>query len=193
MSEIGFTIPSFAKINLSLRIAGIREDGFHELFTVFQTVSLHDDIKFSKAAQISLISSDPLVPVDESNLIIRAANELCRFFGVNHGAQIHLEKRIPFPGGLGGGSSNAAVTLIGLARLWELSISHDELVKIAGTLGSDVPFFFDGGTAIGTGRGTLIERVNDITSDHMLIVTPQVDVSTAKAFELLGRAQLDKN
>ncbi len=177
-----FSLPSFAKINWNLRIFGKRDDGFHDLFTVFQTVSLHDTISFAEDEFLRLTCSDATVPTDDRNLIIEAAKCLLDDGGVEKGARIHLEKRIPSPGGLGGGSSNAAVTLTGLKRLWQLEISDHELWEIAKSLGSDVPFFLDGGTAIGTGRGEVIDQIGDVDEPFMLIVTPDVQISTRDAF-----------
>ncbi|MEO7659276.1 MAG: 4-(cytidine 5'-diphospho)-2-C-methyl-D-erythritol kinase, partial [Pyrinomonadaceae bacterium] len=183
-------LPSFAKINWTLQILGKRDDGFHELFTVFQTVSLCDSISFKADHSLALTCDDPQVIVDENNLIIKAANALQERFDIGLGAAIHLEKRIPSPGGLGGGSSNAAVALIGLARLWEIDIGDYELQTIAARLGSDVPFFLNGGTAIGTGRGELIEQVKDIDGECLLIVTPDAAVSTVGAFKRLNASAL---
>lgn len=157
-------------------------DGFHELFTVFQTVSLCDTVQFRESKTLELTCDDPSIPTDEQNLIVQAAEAMRQKFGVDGGAEIHLEKRIPSPGGLGGGSSNGAAALIGLNRLWELDLPHYELHSIAEELGSDVPFFLCGGTAMGTGRGELIEPIDDITAENMVIVTPPVAVSTAEAF-----------
>ncbi len=181
-----FSLPSFAKINWHLRVLGKRGDGFHELFTVFQTVSLHDIIWFSESGELTLTCDDETVPTDEQNLILKAASALRERFEIEKGAAIHLEKRIPSPGGLGGGSSNAAVALIGLCRLWDLQIESNELNRIAPSLGSDVPFFLTGGTAIGTGRGELIERIADADEQFMLIVTPEIAVSTREAFERIN-------
>src|SRR5262249_27182763 len=124
-----FTLPSFAKINWLLRILGKREDGFHELCTIFQTVSLFDKITFEQSDKIILTCDDENIPVNETNLILKAAMLLKEEFGVNKGAKIHLEKRIPAPGGLGGGSSNAAVSLLGLASLWNVEIRREKLVE----------------------------------------------------------------
>lgn len=187
---MSLTLPSFAKINWTLRVLGKRGDGFHELFTVFQTVSLSDTLHFYDSLKLEMTCNDGNMPVDGRNLIVRAANALREEFGVDKGAAIHLEKRIPSPGGLGGGSSNAAVALVGLSRLWQLAVSTDELMPIAAKLGSDVPFFLWGGTAVGTGRGEELERVDDIVEPHMLIVTPNVSVSTKVAFERLGAVTL---
>ena len=187
---MAFSLPSFAKINWTLRVLGKREDGFHELCTVFQTVSLHDTLHFCEADELTLTCDDPAVPVDEANLIIKAALLLRARSDVSAGAAIHLEKRIPFPGGLGGGSSNAAVTLIGLSRLWNLP--DVDLHTLAGELGSDVPFFLYGGTAIGIGRGEIIEAIDDINESNLLIVTPHVNVPTADVFGSLNAPTLTK-
>jgi len=188
-----FSLPSFAKINLQLRISGRRHDGFHELFTVFQTVSLHDTISFSESdKKIELTCDNPEIPVDGQNLIVKAAALLREQFGVLQGAAIHLEKRIPSPGGLGGGSSNAAIALMGLTKLWDIDVNDSELSGTAVDLGSDVPFFLYGGTAIGIGRGEIIEPIADCEEQFMLIVAPDVSVSTRDAFERLNAPTLTK-
>lgn len=178
-----FSLPSFAKINWLLRVLGKRQDGYHEIFTVFQTVSLHDTIYFEQSDDLILTCDGVSVPTDDRNLIIRAANALRLSIGIDRGVAIHLEKRIPSPGGLGGGSSNAAVTLFGLSRLWDVEIEYREMKAIAVGLGSDVPFFLCGGTAIGTGRGEVIGSIADADEQFMLIVTPNISVSTQNAFE----------
>ncbi|MDM7921647.1 MAG: 4-(cytidine 5'-diphospho)-2-C-methyl-D-erythritol kinase [Pyrinomonadaceae bacterium] len=188
-----FTLPSFAKINLGLRVAGKRDDGFHDLFTVFQTVTLADRITFEEADEIVLSCSDPRVPVDGSNLIVKAAEALQGRFGTEKGAKVFLEKNIPSPGGLGGGSSNAAVALLGLCRLWEIKADVEKLLPIAGQLGSDVPYFLYGGTATGMGRGTEIEPIDEFECDSLVIVTPDISVSTRDAFAGLGAASLTKD
>jgi 4-diphosphocytidyl-2-C-methyl-D-erythritol kinase len=163
-----FTLPAFAKINWFLRVLGRRADGFHEICTAFQTVSLCDKLTFS----------------ENDRLVLRAK------FGVEKGARIHLEKKIPAPGGLGGGSSDAAVALIGLIKLWEIEIGFDELTEIGAKLGSDVPYFFHGGTALGAGRGTEILPVDETEEKFMLVVTPPVDVPTKNAFAGLNAPAL---
>ena len=185
-----FSLPSFAKINLQLRILGKRDDGFHDLWTVFQTVSLHDMIHFAESDTLELSCDDPNVPTDERNLIIKTAKALQKMTGTNKGAAMHLEKLIPLPGGLGGGSSNAAVALVGLTKLWDIPASDNGLRTIAAALGSDVPFFLYGGTAIGTGRGEMIEPIADREEQFMLVVTPNASVSTRDAFERLNATTL---
>ncbi len=190
MSDYLFKLPSFAKINWVLRIRGKRADSFHELCTVFQTVSLCDFLHFAESKEIILTCNAKNIPTDESNLITKAAKVLQENFEVKSGAKIYLEKNIPAPGGLGGGSSNAAVALLGLAKLWKIKIGFEELKEIGKNLGSDVPFFFYGGTAVGTGRGTEIFPVEDLEENQILIVTPNVDVPTKDAFKLLDAPHL---
>ncbi len=173
-----------------LRVIGKRDDGFHELFTLFQTVSLHDELTFAESDVVEMTCSHKGIPVGENNIVIKAANLLRARHTVASGASIHLRKRIPSPGGLGGGSSNAAVALIGLARLWGLDIRQQRLHEMACELGSDVPFFLSGGTAIGTGRGDEIEPVADASLPFGIIVTPAVHISTPAAFARLGAESL---
>ena len=186
------TLPSFAKVNLYLRVLGRRDDGYHELCTVFQTVSLHDSITFIEAGDLSLTWNETEVAVSDDNLIIRAANELRKRFKIDQGARINLIKTIPAPGGLGGGSSNAAITLLGLSKLWRLRTDPTSLHELAASIGSDVPFFLSGGTAFGSGRGEQIEALPDLAAGPMLIVTPDVAVSTPEAFYRLSAPNLTK-
>lgn len=185
-----FTLPSFAKVNLQLRVLGKRGDGFHEIFTVFQTISLHDRITIEASSELELTTGDAAIPTDGRNLIIRAAALLRERYSVSLGAKIHLEKAIPSPGGLGGGSSNAAVALMALPRLWNIDVPAADLHAIAAELGSDVPFFLYGGTAVGTGRGEEIEPIPDKNAEFMIIVTPDIAVSTAEAFAGIGARSL---
>ncbi|MEP6849563.1 MAG: 4-(cytidine 5'-diphospho)-2-C-methyl-D-erythritol kinase [Acidobacteriota bacterium] len=187
-----FTLPSFAKINWFLRLLSKRGDGFHELCTLFQTVSLCDRLTFAESDELLLECDEPSVPTAGENLIVRAARELQTHYGLRRGARIFLEKRIPSPGGLGGGSSNAAVALLGLAELWELDVSLSDLLQIAAVLGSDVPFFLYGGTALGAGRGEVIEPINDIYEQFLLLVTPDEAVATGEVFGRITAASLTK-
>jgi len=189
VSTLSFTVPSFAKINWSLRILGRRPDGYHEIRTLMQTVSLHDELHFeaNNNREVILSSNDTLLPTDESNLIVRAASAVRDRFRVSSGASIRLEKRIPTKAGLGGASSNAAVTLVALARLWNLKINLSELIEIAATLGADVPFFLIGGRVLATGTGTEVSSVPDDNraNTYVLIVTPQATVATIDAYRAL--------
>jgi len=186
------TLPSFAKINLYLRVLGRRDDGYHELCTVFQTVSLHDSITFTDASDLSLTWNQHEVAVSDDNLIIRAANALKKVFRVSRGARINLVKTIPAPGGLGGGSSNGAMALLGLSKLWHLRTPSNVMAELAAEIGSDVPFFLHGGTAVGNGRGEKIEELSDRKIGPTLIVTPNAAVSTPDAFYRLSAPNLTK-
>lgn len=190
MSKTSFKLPAFAKINWFLRILGKREDDFHELCTIFQTISLCDYLTFSESDELILNCNNEKIPTDEQNLIIRAAKVLKEKFGIKKGAEIYLEKNIPSPGGLGGGSSNCAVALFGLLKLWNLKISLTELCEIGKNLGSDVPFFFFGGTALGTGRGTEITVMEDVTAEFVILVTPNISVPTPLAFAKINAPRL---
>jgi 4-diphosphocytidyl-2-C-methyl-D-erythritol kinase len=195
VSDARFTLPSFAKINLTLRILGRRADGYHEIETVFQTVTLRDELTFEARpdGQLELACDAPDVPCDESNLVHRAGVALRERYGARTGgARISLAKKIPAGGGLGGGSSNAAVALVGLARLWKIEVGRDALAGIGATLGADVPFFLTGGTALGTGRGTDIFPLADAPAKQLLLVTPRARVSTAEAYKSLNSHALTK-
>jgi 4-diphosphocytidyl-2-C-methyl-D-erythritol kinase len=166
---------SYAKINWSLRITGKRPDGFHELETVFQAISLHDELTFRPSDTLSLTCDDPAIPLDETNLIIRAAR------AVEATAAIDLRKRIPAGGGLGGGSSNAAVTL------QTLGAGRDDLPRLALSLGSDVPFFLLGGTAYATGRGEVLTPLPSRAGVPLLLLLPEERVLTKDAFARITR------
>jgi 4-diphosphocytidyl-2-C-methyl-D-erythritol kinase len=169
-------LKSYAKINWSLRITGKRADGFHDLETVFQTISLHDELTFRPAEGLTLTCDDPAIPLDESNLVLRAA----RMVGARDMA-IDLRKRIPAGGGLGGGSSNAATTLLALGA------DRADLPQLALSLGSDVPFFLVGGTAYATGRGEVLTPLPSIEGIPLLLVLPEERVLTRDAFARITR------
>ncbi|MGB8509708.1 MAG: 4-(cytidine 5'-diphospho)-2-C-methyl-D-erythritol kinase [Pyrinomonadaceae bacterium] len=194
MSQTKFTLPAFAKINLTLRVLGRRADHYHEIQTVFQTISLHDSLTFEPLTdeRFELTCSDLEIPTDESNLVRRAATALRERFRVCRGARVELCKRIPAGGGLGGGSSDAAVALLGLTRLWKIRASKSELADIGAGLGADVPYFFTGGTALGTGTGTIVTPLEDALRRHLVVIAPRVKVSTADAYEALKSPALTK-
>lgn len=195
VSMKSFTLPAFAKINLALRVHGRRADGYHEISTIFQTITLHDRLTFEKleSGRLELLCSEPGIPSDESNLVHRAGAALREHFGCGEcSARIRLEKNIPAGGGLGGGSSDAAIALLGLARLWEIETDRLELAKLGARLGADVPYFLTGGTALGTGTGTEIETLEELSERHLVVVTPEVKVSTAAAYKALNAPALTK-
>ena len=180
------SVPSFAKINLTLRILGRRPDGYHEIETVLQAVSLHDNLHFTTTREdIEFSSDDAAIPQDQANLVVQAAQALRNRFGIQAGARIRLEKRIPAQAGLGGGSSNAAVTLLTLVRLWNVQVTAEDLFQLSASLGADVPFFLQGGCALATGTGTELAPLKDLPAQQVVIVKPQAGISTSEAYRAL--------
>jgi 4-diphosphocytidyl-2-C-methyl-D-erythritol kinase len=185
----GLKVPSFAKVNLGLEVLGTREDGFHELRTIFQSIDLHDDLVLRRSRrELTLRCDHPDVPLDGSNLVLRAAEELRRFAGIRTGAAISLVKRIPVAGGLGGGSSNAAATLLGLDRLWRLGLGPSGLHPLARRLGADVPYFLVGGTALGLARGDEVYPLRRQVRADVVVVDPGRPLSTAAVFHRVDRS-----
>jgi 4-diphosphocytidyl-2-C-methyl-D-erythritol kinase len=186
-------VRAHAKINVSLRVAGCLADGYHELRTVFQALALHDTLAFSKTAgPFSLRSTRRELPLDSSNLVWRAADVLWQYLGRGgspSGVSVHLRKRIPMRAGLGGGSSDAAATIVALARLWDATLDRSDLASLGRRLGADVGFFFTGGAALGLGRGDEIYPLADLPRLGVLLVTPDFDVSTADAYRWLDEAR----
>lgn len=181
------TVPSLAKINLDLRVLYKRNDGYHELRSLFQTISLRDTIRiqFESARKLDLaLESSVDIP---NNLVLRAARLISEELNIKARVRLKLRKQIPMGAGLGGGSSNAASVLIGLAALVRKPVSLGRLIGLAEKLGSDVPFFLLGGTAVGIGRGTELYPLPDQPRRHVLVVSSGVHVSTAKAYSQLGR------
>jgi 4-diphosphocytidyl-2-C-methyl-D-erythritol kinase len=178
-----FTLPSFAKINWTLEILGKRADGYHELRTLLQTVSLADELVFELAEHdIEIVCDHPDVPGDETNLAHRAARLLQEFTGITRGVRITIDKRLPVAAGIGGGSSNAAMTLIALQRLWQVKLESRDLFSLAAKLGADAPFFFIGGTCLGVGRGDEVYPMAEIRTDHLLLVNAGISVSTREVY-----------
>ena len=189
MADSPLTLPAYAKINLDLRILGVRPDGFHNLRTVFQSLALHDVIEFRRrTGSFAIECDDSTIPTDRRNLIWKAASLLWRTVGRRRGevprdVVVTLRKRIPVEAGLGGGSSDAAMTLLGLSRMWELDVDPPTLSRLAARLGADVPFFLVGGTALGLGRGDDIYPLTDLPRTSVVIVRPKFGVSTVEAYE----------
>ncbi|WP_213661749.1 4-(cytidine 5'-diphospho)-2-C-methyl-D-erythritol kinase [Stutzerimonas stutzeri] len=176
------TLPAPAKLNLMLHILGRRADGYHELQTLFQFLDYGDELSFSlrEDGQIRLHTDLPGVDHD-SNLIVRAARLLQRESGCTLGADIELTKRLPMGGGIGGGSSDAATTLVGLDHLWRLDLGEDRLAELGLALGADVPVFVRGRAAFAEGVGERLQPV-DLEEPWFLVLAPQVSVSTAEIF-----------
>jgi 4-diphosphocytidyl-2-C-methyl-D-erythritol kinase len=184
---------SFAKINWTLDVLFKREDDYHEIRTIYQTISLHDRIRLTQTSgQIEILTDNPSAPSDQSNLACKAAVLLREATGAQAGVWIEIEKRIPVAAGLGGGSSNAASTLLGLCKLWQVEISDSDLYALAARLGSDVPFFLLGGTALGVGRGEEVYPLEETRADNLLIANPGLTVSTADAYRKLSRLTRQK-
>ena len=169
---------AYAKINLTLEVLGRREDGYHEVRTILQTIDLADSITFAEAATLSVESSDPSLS-EEDNLVWRAGDLLKRTTGHPGGARIHLEKSIPMNMGLGGGSSDAATTLISLNTLWGLGLDYSALCELAASLGSDVPFFLTGGTCLGKGRGDETSPLPAPPLSWVVLACPRPDAATS--------------
>jgi 4-diphosphocytidyl-2-C-methyl-D-erythritol kinase len=174
-----------AKVNLFLAVLGELPDGYHRVETVLQAVSLWDEVVLRRGRGVALTCDEPNVPGDESNLCCRAARLLAERAGRDvaaSGVTMTLRKNIPVQAGLGGGSSDAAATLVGLNRLWGLRLRRHELVEIAGELGADVPFSVHGGAALGTGRGERLERLAPNPALHLVLANRPPGVSTAWAY-----------
>jgi len=180
------SIRAHAKINLDLRVLGTRTDGFHELRTVFQALALHDTIRcVQRSGPFAIECSTAGVPLDHTNLIWRAASTLWRSLrrsGPVRDVVVQLDKRIPLQAGLGGGSADAAATLMALAHLWRIRVKPSQFTDIAAHIGSDVPFFLSGGTALGLGRGEEIYPLADLPPHSVVLLIPGFGVSTSEAY-----------
>jgi 4-diphosphocytidyl-2-C-methyl-D-erythritol kinase len=178
------TVKSFAKINLGLRIGPSREDGFHELLTVYQTVGLHDVIRVSvkRGTGIEIRCADPRVPRDESNTCFRIVERAMTALRAKGRVVIEIEKRLPVQGGLGGASANAVATLLALERGVRKVLTQAEKLRIAADVGSDLPLFLVGGAVLGVGRGEQVYPLLDFPATACVVVTPEIGVSTPKAF-----------
>jgi len=182
---------SHCKVNLLLNILGRRADGFHELETVMQPVQVCDRLVFSRGGEgVQLTCSDPRLPTDAGNLVHRAAAAFLETARLSDGVKIHLEKKIPLAAGLGGGSGNAATTLLGLNELFGLRLGPGQLSEIAARLGSDIPFFLQPRPALASGRGETITPLDPfpaLSGGFFLLIHPGFGISTAWAYRALGR------
>lgn len=192
MNITSLKLPSYAKINRHLEVLGKRPDGYHEVFTVLQTISLCDDLEFELRTdgKVTLACDDPQIPTDETNLVIKAAMVLKEKLETTLGVDIKLTKRIPAQGGLGGASSNAAVTLIGLNGLWRAPLLSHDWKRLAEQLGADVPFFLYGGRMAATGVGASLHAVQDGPQQPLIIITPNARISTPAAYAALNAGSL---
>jgi 4-diphosphocytidyl-2-C-methyl-D-erythritol kinase len=180
---------SFAKINLGLTLGVRRDDGFHDLRTIYQTIALHDVIKVevARGSGIEVRSKDARVPTDESNTCYRIADRVLHALKQRGKVTITIEKHLPTQGGLGGASSNAVAVLLALERALKQQLSGEERLRIAAEVGSDVPLFLVGGTVLGTGRGEEVWALDDLPAFDCVIATPDIGVSTPEAFAAWDR------
>ncbi len=179
-----------AKLNLFLEVLGRRDDGFHAIYSLFQAVSLHDEISVSKTAAPGCnltIANNRKLPTNDDNLIVKAYQLLRMKYGIDFGIDVTLTKRIPIAAGLGGGSSDAAAVLTALNQLGEFGLSRDQLGDVSLDLGSDLPFFFSSGQAVVRGRGEQITPIELPIDYWVLLVTPDFPVGTASAYAALKR------
>ena len=188
---MAITVRSFAKVNLGLRIGPSRPDGFHELLTVYQTIGLHDVLRISvrRGSGVEIRCDDPRVPCDESNTCFRIAEKAMNALRAKGRLVIEIEKRLPVQGGLGGASANAVATLLGLERALRRPLPAGEKLRIAAEVGSDLPLFLVGGTVLGVGRGEEVHPLPDFPATECVVVTPEIGVSTPKAFAEWDRVQ----
>lgn len=191
------TVRAPAKINLFLGVGPVGEDGYHPLDTVYQAISLYDDVTVAEGAVWS-VNVEPIgdvdvsgVPLDSSNIAIRAGELLTEHHGITRHATITINKGIPVAGGMAGGSADAAATLVALDRLWDLQTSDEDLLAIAAALGSDVPFALIGGTAHGSGNGEIVEPVADDGSWWWVVMPNETGLSTAAVYAEFDRLERD--
>ncbi len=186
-------VPAPAKINLALDIKGLRDDGYHEVEMIMQSISLHDSVIIGKNdGEIKLTISDPSLPEDENNIAYRAAKMIIEKADLTAGVDIHIKKNIPVAGGLAGGSTDAAAVLTGINRLFNLNISELNLSKMASELGSDVPFCLHGGTTLAYGRGEKIKQLPDIKRYNLVIINPGIPISTAWAYQEFDKLRVNR-
>ena len=183
---------SNAKINLALAVKKKRKDGYHEVELIFQEIDFHDKVQLSKSDSIKFSTNSLLLQNETGNLCITAAKALVSEFNIP-GIEIHLEKRLPIGAGLGGGSSNAAAILRGGLELYGIEFPKEKLISIAGKIGADVPFFLIGGTAYGSGTGEILNSITMTTDYHVLIILPEIHISTAWAYKNLNLTLTRKN
>ena len=183
------TLQSHAKLNIFLKVVNKRPDGYHNLHTLFERIDLCDDIRFSanNTGKIKISCDHPHVPVGPKNLIYKAVEMLRSDFGLKYGVSVNITKRIPVAAGLAGGSSNAATTLLGLNKIWNLSLSRAKLMQYGKALGSDVPFFLnDCSWGVGVERGDKIKRVSTATKLWHILVVPRIKMYSREVFTQLN-------
>ena len=175
-------LKTYAKTNLCLDIVGKRSDGYHDLETIMQSLELADELKFCKAPKMSISCNHPSIPVDEGNLAYQAAKRLLSYAGIKSGVRILIDKRIPVAAGLGGGSTNAAGTLLAVNFLYELNLTIHQLISVGKELGADVPFCLVGGTVLATGIGERLRFLSPLKKAYLVLVKPELSISTKSVY-----------
>ncbi len=188
-------INAYGKINLTLEILGQRTDGYHEIRSIMQNIKLHDKLTFeiTDNETIYLSGNCPFLEYDENNLIYKSAKVLMEYNDKGSGVRIYLNKKIPMEAGLAGGSADAAATLIGLNKLWELNLSIDKLIDIGSHIGSDIPFCLVGNTALVEGRGEKVTRIKSPPIEKLLVVKPDFGASTKLIYSKYDEIEYQKS
>ena len=189
------SLKSRAKINLSIDVIGKREDGYHIVEMIMQTIDLYDDIKLKELEEdnITIISECSYIPLNEDNIVYKAAKLIKEKMDIKKGIEIFIKKNIPVAAGMAGGSSNAAAVLVGLNELWKLGLSKDELRDLGLKLGADVPFCIEGGTALSVGIGEKLTYILGINKDvNILVCKPDIFVSTKEVYQSLDIKNIEK-
>lgn len=188
-------LKSRAKINLSINVLGKRQDGYHLVEMIMQTIDLYDLIEINEKDndQITIKSTSDEIPLDCNNLVYKAANLIKKTFNINKGVEIHIKKNIPVAAGMAGGSSNAAAVLVGLNKLWNLDLSNQQLEEIGLKLGADVPFCINGGAVLASGIGEKLTPIKGLTKDVCILVCkPDLFVSTKEVYECIDSKDIEK-
>jgi 4-diphosphocytidyl-2-C-methyl-D-erythritol kinase len=184
---------AYAKVNLGLNVLQKREDGYHEVETVLHTVAVFDEITLRETGEGIVVTAEGGdIPTGPDSLLYRAAAMLREQHGVSRPVEIHVHKRIPVAAGLGGGSADAAVTLMGLAQMWKLRLDGRELHALAGRLGSDVPFFLGGGAAVSRGRGERVQPLPPLPATWVVLARPRIPVQTQWAYGQLQHSEITR-
>ena len=177
---------AYGKINLALDVLYKRDDGYHEISSIMQQISLHDTVIIEEGGKgVKIECDNHLVPLDHTNLVHKAWDELARLTGTNTGIKVKIHKRLPVAAGLAGGSSNGAAVLKGLNEMWDLGLSVKDLIDIGARIGADIPFCILGGTALAEGIGERLTSLRSFKDKHILLANPGIGISSAYAYSRL--------
>jgi len=192
-------LKSFAKINLSIDVVGEREDGYHEVRMIMQSIGLYDVINLNKRnSGIKLYCKDPYVPCDDRNIVYKALDLIRKKYDVPYGMEIDIDKKIPVAAGLAGGSTNGASAIIGANEIWNLNMSYDDMLSVAKQVGADVSFCIKGGTALAEGIGEKITELPSLGNTYIVLASPNISVSTKEVYnnlkmdEIVARPDIDR-